>query len=84
MESPWAGDGRGLVTQRYEVIVCEGRIMILTTQCRIFTKEGILVATCVQEVSYLIYLKRSDTVLTILQGVVRLKQQPKPEGSSKL
>lgn len=33
MESPWAGDGRGLVIQR------------------IWTKDGILVATCVQEVS---------------------------------
>ncbi|KAK8194116.1 acyl-CoA thioesterase [Zalaria obscura] len=31
MESPWAGDGRGLVTQR------------------MFTKDGKLVATCVQE-----------------------------------
>jgi acyl-CoA thioesterase len=33
MESPWAGDGRGLVIQR------------------IWTRDGILVATCVQEVS---------------------------------
>lgn len=33
MESPWAGDGRGLVLQK------------------IFTKEGKLIATCVQEVS---------------------------------
>jgi acyl-CoA thioesterase len=31
MDSPWAGDGRGLVFQR------------------IWTKEGILIATCVQE-----------------------------------
>ncbi|KAF2757133.1 Thioesterase/thiol ester dehydrase-isomerase [Pseudovirgaria hyperparasitica] len=31
MESPWAGDGRGLVFQK------------------IFTREGVLVATCVQE-----------------------------------
>lgn len=31
MESPWAGDGRGLVTQR------------------IWSKDGILIATCVQE-----------------------------------
>lgn len=31
MESPWAGDGRGLVMQR------------------IFTRDGVLVATCVQE-----------------------------------
>jgi acyl-CoA thioesterase 8 len=33
-ESPWAGDGRGLVMQR------------------MFTREGKLIATCVQEVSY--------------------------------
>lgn len=33
MESPWSGDGRGVVIQR------------------IFNKEGVLVATCVQEVS---------------------------------
>lgn len=32
MESPWAGDGRGLVMQR------------------IYTRDGLLVATCVQEV----------------------------------
>ncbi len=35
MESPWAGDGRGVVTQK------------------IFSKDGTLLATCVQEVSYL-------------------------------
>lgn len=33
MDSPWAGEGRGLVTQR------------------IWNKEGVLIATCVQEVS---------------------------------
>ena len=33
MESPWSGDGRGLVIQR------------------IWTKDGKLVATCIQEVS---------------------------------
>ena len=33
MESPWAGDGRGLVFQR------------------IFSRDGMLIATCVQEVS---------------------------------
>ncbi|KAL1850674.1 hypothetical protein VTK73DRAFT_9637 [Phialemonium thermophilum] len=31
MESPWAGDGRGVVTQR------------------IFSKDGTLLATCIQE-----------------------------------
>ncbi|KAK3335481.1 acyl-CoA thioesterase-like protein [Cercophora scortea] len=44
MESPWSGDGRGVVTQR------------------IFSKDGVLLATCFQE------------------GVVRLKDEPKPEG----
>jgi acyl-CoA thioesterase 8 len=34
MESPWAGDGRGLDTQR------------------IYTRDGKLIATCVQEVSF--------------------------------
>ncbi len=34
MESPWAGDGRGVVTQR------------------IFSKDGTLLATCVQEVNF--------------------------------
>ena len=34
METPWAGDGRGLVLQK------------------IFTREGRLIATCVQEVSF--------------------------------
>ena len=33
MESPWAGDGRGLVLQR------------------MWTRDGKLIATCVQEVS---------------------------------
>jgi acyl-coenzyme A thioesterase 1/2/4 len=35
MESPWAGEGRGLVMQR------------------IWSKDGVLIATCVQEVSSL-------------------------------
>jgi len=35
MESPWAGDGRGLVIQK------------------LWTREGVLIATCVQEVSFL-------------------------------
>ena len=35
MESPWSGDGRGLVFQR------------------IYTQTGVLIATCVQEVSLL-------------------------------
>lgn len=34
MDSPWAGEGRGLVTQK------------------VWSKEGVHVATCVQEVSY--------------------------------
>ena len=39
MESPWAGDGRGVVIQR------------------IFSKDGTLLATCVQEVSFLPLLR---------------------------
>ena len=42
MESPWAGDGRGLVTQR------------------IYTRDGKLVATCVQEVCELLEYCRTD------------------------
>jgi acyl-CoA thioesterase 8 len=37
MESPWAGDGRGLVIQK------------------MWTREGVLIATCVQEVSLLLH-----------------------------
>lgn len=37
MESPWSGDGRGVVTQR------------------IFSKDGTLLATCFQEVSFLAF-----------------------------
>lgn len=36
METPWAGDGRGLVSQR------------------MYTKDGTLIASCVQEVSSLL------------------------------
>jgi len=44
MESPWAGDGRGLVIQK------------------MYTKEGKLIATCVQEVSVIL----NDTIVEIL------------------
>lgn len=59
METPWAGDGRGLVFQR------------------IFSRDGKLIASCVQEVS--VYRLRTDSVggslaNTYEQGVVRLKQ----------
>ena len=47
MDSPWAGDGRGVVTQR------------------IFAKDGTLLATCVQEVSYLRYGSMYCHLLTI-------------------
>lgn len=39
MESPWAGDGRGLVIQK------------------MWTREGVLIATCVQEVSFFSFLR---------------------------
>lgn len=38
MESPWAGDGRGVVTQK------------------IFSKDGTLLATCFQEVSFFFFI----------------------------
>ena len=37
METPWAGDGRGLVFQR------------------MWSKDGVLIATCVQEVSFVVF-----------------------------
>ena len=60
MESPWSGDGRGLVFQR------------------IYSQNGLLIATCVQEVSLLYAIdSRARQKLTIdMQGVVRLKQKP--------
>ena len=45
MESPWAGDGRGVVTQR------------------IFSKDGTLLATCFQEVSFFIFFFLSLSTL---------------------
>lgn len=50
MESPWAGDGRGLVFQR------------------IYSREGVLIASCVQEVRHsssrsgIAMLERADTI----------------------
>jgi acyl-CoA thioesterase len=66
MESPWAGDGRGVVTQK------------------IFSKDGTLLATCVQEVRapFLAvgssYISPAISLTELTQGLVRL-QQPKPE-----
>ena len=61
-ESPWAGDGRGLVFQR------------------IYTKDGVLVASCVQEVSTDVSLTKGPTiVLTSFKGVVRLRQDSSPK-----
>ena len=51
MQSPWSGDGRGVVLQR------------------MFSKDGTLVATCVQEVSFcaaLVFFRRHNT--TTLYG----------------
>jgi acyl-CoA thioesterase 8 len=61
METPWSGDGRGLVFQR------------------MYTKDGTLIASCVQEVSTV-----ADHLHMICanfsQGLVRLKQpESKPE-----
>lgn len=63
-QSPWSGDGRGLVFQR------------------IWNREGVLVASCVQEVSggilgckgkYLWWHERSTD--DAVQGLVRLAQE---------
>lgn len=62
-ESPWAGDGRGLVLQK------------------MYSKDGTLVASCVQEVSLVDVLIAGgfmDGVLTFVQGVVRLRQTQTP------
>lgn len=56
-ESPWAGDGRGLVMQK------------------MYTKEGKLIASCVQEVSPLHFDCEEVKLLTFDQGVVRLRQK---------
>lgn len=77
MESPWAGDGRGVVTQK------------------IFSKDGILLATCFQEVS--VFLPVSFFMLSLslslwlsiltdlrLQGVVRLKEPEESTEKAKL
>ena len=61
MESPWAGDGRGVVTQR------------------IFSKDGTLLATCVQEVRFSPFLVGRGST-DRFQGVVRVKEAAKPEG----
>lgn len=67
MESPWAGEGRGLVLQK------------------MWSKDGVLIATCVQEVcltySYcLLFASRVSQLLMheVNQGVVRLKQDEPP------
>jgi len=58
MESPWAGDGRGLVFQK------------------MWSKEGVLVASCVQEVSLDYYASAIYLANPGTQGVVRLQQDP--------
>jgi acyl-coenzyme A thioesterase 1/2/4 len=65
MESPWAGEGRGLAIQK------------------IWSKDGVLIATCTQEVMFSCLLPPMDShilrlELTRSQGVVRLKQDKPP------
>lgn len=50
----------------------DGRGLVLQ---RLFTKDGKLIATCVQEVSTLIFAIRSDRVLIRDQGLVRLRSE---------
>ena len=57
-ESPWAGDGRGLVMQK------------------MYTKDGTLIASCVQEVSFHWNGDLIECSADLKQGVVRLKQKP--------
>lgn len=60
MESPWAGEGRGLAIQK------------------IWSKDGVLIATCTQEVCCLLTILVTRK-LTGPQGVVRLKQDKPPK-----
>lgn len=61
-ETPWSGDGRGLVMQR------------------MYTKDGLLVASCVQEVRLATFLIVMTSRADInFQGVVRLKQDGTPK-----
>jgi hypothetical protein len=61
MESPWAGEGRGLAIQK------------------IWSKDGVLIATCTQEVCFCSSnLRALRHKLTQSQGVVRLKQDKPP------
>ena len=53
-ESPWAGDGRGLVMQR------------------MYTRDGKLVASCVQEVGSLLLLLRLCPMQYVRSGIVLL------------
>jgi hypothetical protein len=57
MESPWAGDGRGLVMQR------------------VWTRDGKLVATCVQEVCSHLYSHHRNQFTDCIKGVVRLAKE---------
>lgn len=64
-ETPWAGDGRGYVTQR------------------IFTRDGTLVASCTQEVSYLTMLEKGF-ILTHNTGSSTSEARGEREGWSKV
>lgn len=65
METPWAGDNRGLVMQK------------------IWSSDGTLIATCIQEVSP--SCNHTFSILTqTLQGLLRLQQDTKKSSSSKL
>lgn len=60
MESPWAGEGRGLAIQK------------------IWSKDGTLIATCTQEVCFFSSAIVATRAYSVLQGVVRLKQDKPP------
>ena len=71
MQTPWSGQGRGLVEQR------------------IWNKDGRLVATCYQEVSWLflcvfMFSVQDVILIMIIQGLVRLQQGTRAISKSKL
>lgn len=68
METPWSDDGRGLVFQR------------------MFTRDGTLIATCVQEVSLRSHgaVALRYPLLTLPQGLIRLKQNGQEKPATKL
>ena len=67
IDSPWAGEGRGLVTQK------------------VWNRDGVHVATCVQEVCFPVYASEwTGQLIFYFQGVVRLRQDEDQAPEAKL